>query len=105
MVVLLTKQTQFLVLKLPEREILDDLDLYWKVILKWIGNKYSGVMWIMFFTFRIRCVMGFCEYDNETSSSVKGDEFLELLSGLASEEQFCYMALGNSVIRFFVCLS
>jgi hypothetical protein len=47
---------------------------------RWEGNikmvqKYSGVMWIIFFTFRIGCVMGFCEYDIEPSSSVKGEEF------------------------------
>jgi hypothetical protein len=61
---------------MPGREILDGLDLDWKVILKCIGNKYNGVMRIIFFTFMMVCVMGFCKYDNEPSSSLKGEEFL-----------------------------
>jgi hypothetical protein len=85
------------------REILDDLDVYGKIIFKWLRNKFSSTMWIIFFTFSIGCVVGFCEYNNEPSGYIQGEEFLVAERLLASEKGFCFKMLGSSIVRLIVC--
>jgi hypothetical protein len=55
---------------------LGDLGVDERIILIWLFRKQGVKMWIGLIWLRIGPVVIFCEHGNNTSSSIKGGEFL-----------------------------
>jgi hypothetical protein len=51
-------------------EISRKIKTFWWMILKWILEKYNGVLWTEFVWLRIETSGGSCEYSNELSGYI-----------------------------------
>jgi hypothetical protein len=55
---------------------LEDLGVYGEIILEWILRKYGGRCGLDAYGSEQGPAAGSCEYGNESSGSIKGEEFL-----------------------------
>jgi hypothetical protein len=76
------------------------------IILVWILGKYGDMMMTGFiWPAQDGDQWRACEHGNESSGSIKGEEFLEWLSDIASQEGLCSMKLVGMHFSYSCVLS
>jgi hypothetical protein len=61
---------------LKEGAHFEELGIYWRLILQWILSKWNLGAWKEFSGWAQGSAAGSCEYNNETSGSIKCRKFL-----------------------------
>jgi hypothetical protein len=85
--------TKFWLESLKVRDHSEDLGVGGTIILKTILVKSGFGVWTGFIWFRMGLMVGSCEYGNEPSGSIEGEEFYYLSVILAFQEGLCTMQI------------